>query len=66
MPDPEKTALDWARKRGCRELKVETQNNNSAAVRFYLKQGCELRQAIADAYQEFPGEQKLLFYRPLA
>ncbi len=37
-----KHAADWARRKGCRQLKVETQNINVPACRFYAKQGCEL------------------------
>jgi GNAT superfamily N-acetyltransferase len=35
-------AAGWARGRGCRQLKVETQNVNVVACRFYARQGCEL------------------------
>lgn len=35
-------AAGWARERGCRQLKVETQNVNVPACRFYARQGCEL------------------------
>lgn len=35
-------AADWARERGCRQLKVETQNINLPACRFYVAQGCRL------------------------
>ncbi len=35
-------AARWARAQGCRQLKVETQNVNVQACRFYAKQGCEL------------------------
>jgi GNAT superfamily N-acetyltransferase len=35
-------AVSWARERGCRQLKVETQNVNVPACRFYAGQGCEL------------------------
>ena len=37
-----KHAADWARQRGCKQLKVETQNVNVPACRFYASQGCEL------------------------
>ncbi|MCK4223195.1 GNAT family N-acetyltransferase [Candidatus Bathyarchaeota archaeon] len=37
-----KYAADWARRKGCKQLKVETQNVNVPACRFYAKQGCEL------------------------
>jgi GNAT superfamily N-acetyltransferase len=32
-------SVDWACRRGCRQLKVETQNVNVAACRFYASQG---------------------------
>ena len=35
-------AADWARRRGYKQLKAETQNVNVPACRFYAKQGCEL------------------------
>ena len=57
-----KAALAWTRERGARELKVETQNNNVPAVRFYLRMGCVLRSAIPGAYPELPEETMLLFY----
>ena len=37
-----KHVVDWARQKGCRQLKVETQNVNVPACRFYASQGCEL------------------------
>jgi GNAT superfamily N-acetyltransferase len=35
-------AAEWARSRPCDWLKIETQNINVRACRFYAKQGCEL------------------------
>jgi len=35
-------AADWARQQGCKLLKIETQNINVPACRFYGKQGCGL------------------------
>ena len=35
-------AVEWARERGCKQFKVETQNINVGACRFYQKQGCKL------------------------
>jgi GNAT superfamily N-acetyltransferase len=55
----------WAAARGCRELKVETQNINVPACRFYFKQGCTLRVARAGAYRDFPEEVMLLWYKEL-
>jgi GNAT superfamily N-acetyltransferase len=58
-------ARKWAAERNCLELKVETQNNNVPAAKFYLRQGCELRQAVKNAYPEFPEETMLLFHLAL-
>jgi GNAT superfamily N-acetyltransferase len=55
----------WARARGCRELKVETQNVNVPACRFYAALGCELRLVQEDAYPQCPGEVQLLWYKAL-
>jgi GNAT superfamily N-acetyltransferase len=33
---------DWARSKGCTQIKIETQNVNVPACRFYVKQGCHL------------------------
>ncbi len=35
-------AADWSRERGCTQMKVETQNVNLRACRFYQKMGCKL------------------------
>ena len=35
-------AVEWARRKGYKQFKVETQNVNVPACRFYAKQGCEL------------------------
>lgn len=56
----------WATERGCRELKVETQNTNVAACRFYERRGCVLRAVEPSAYREFPHEIKLLWYKRLS
>ena len=58
-------AAAWARDRGCRELKVETQNTNVAACRFYARQGCQLRAIVRAAYPDLPEEIQLLWYREL-
>jgi len=57
--------VEWARARGCRELKVETQNVNVPACRFYARQGCELRSICQNAYPDLPGEVQLLWYKGL-
>ncbi len=59
-------ALDWARERGCSVLKVEAQNTNVPACRFYANQGCELRAICPGAYADAADEVQLLWYRALA
>ena len=58
-------AETWALAHGCRELKVETQNVNVAACRFYAAQGCQLRVIRPNAYADCPGEAQLLWYKSL-
>jgi GNAT superfamily N-acetyltransferase len=58
-------AEDWARARGCRWLKVETQNINVPACRFYASRGCELGGVHRFAYPELPDEIQLLWYKQL-
>lgn len=55
----------WAKSKNCRTLKVETQNNNVAACRFYAAQGCELRAIRMGAYPDLPSETQLLWYLDL-
>jgi ribosomal protein S18 acetylase RimI-like enzyme len=52
--------------RGCRQLKVETQNINVPACRFYARQGCELRAINRFAYPQLPNEIQLLWYKELS
>jgi GNAT superfamily N-acetyltransferase len=47
-------AADWARQRGCTQLKIETQNVNAPACRFYASQGCELGVIHRHAYAGQP------------
>ena len=56
----------WASSRGCRQLKVETQNVNVAACRFYARHGCVLRAVNRGAYPELPEEIQLLWFKDLA
>ncbi len=56
---------DWARDKGCRLLKIETQNNNVWACRFYERQGCTLGAVNRDAYKEFPDEIQLIWHLKL-
>lgn len=57
--------VTWAASRGCVQLKVETQNINVAACRFYAQRGCVLRAVHPGAYPELPGEIQLLWSRDL-
>ncbi len=43
-------AVEWSRSEGMTQLKIETQNNNVRACRFYASMGCELRSIIHHAY----------------
>jgi GNAT superfamily N-acetyltransferase len=58
-------AVAWARARGCRQIKAETQNINVSACRFYAKQGCVLRAINQLAYPDCPGETQFLWYKEL-
>jgi len=56
----------WAAGRGARWLKVETQNVNVDACRFYARQGCTLGGVNRFAYPDLPGEVQLLWYKELS
>ena len=58
-------AAAWAAAHGARELKIETQNINVPACRFYMRQGCRLRAIDRFAYRGFPDEVQLLWHRAL-
>jgi ribosomal protein S18 acetylase RimI-like enzyme len=53
----------WAAARGCQQLKIETQNINVPACRFYARQGCVLGAINRFAYQDLPDEVQLLWYK---
>jgi GNAT superfamily N-acetyltransferase len=55
----------WAQRHGKAELKVETQNVNAGACRFYERMGCELRAIDRLAYPSLPHEVQLLWYKRL-
>jgi GNAT superfamily N-acetyltransferase len=59
-------AEGWAGARGCGWLKIETQNVNAAACRFYQKMGCTLGAINRFAYPELPGEAQLLWWKALS
>ena len=56
----------WASARGCQQLKIETQNINVPACRFYARQGCVLGAINRFAYRELPEEVQLLWYKTLS
>jgi GNAT superfamily N-acetyltransferase len=56
---------ELCRNAGLQELKVETQNINVPACRFYDRHGFELRHVVRDAYPDLPGEVQLLWYKTL-
>ena len=60
-----RAAEDWARTRGCRQLMVETQNNNVGACRFYARMGCTLGALHRFRHPELPDEIQLLWYTSL-
>src|SRR5256885_7573549 len=61
-----RAAVRWASARGCRQLKVETQNINVASCRFYARRGCILQAAHRGIYAEVPDEIQLLWHKDLA
>ena len=59
---------DWAQQHECRLLKIETQNTNVPACRFYAGQGCELGHIERYAYMGYPEiehETRLVWYLEL-
>ena len=56
---------EWGFFAACRVLKVETQNINVAACRFYAHHSFALRAVNEHAYAEFPNEIQLLWYKLL-
>jgi GNAT superfamily N-acetyltransferase len=60
-----RAAEAWAAARGCRQLKIETQNVNVPACRFYARMGCVLGAVRHDAYPGLPHEVQLVWYKDL-
>lgn len=54
-------AVQWARKRNCTELKIETQNINVPGCRFYQQQGCLLSSIDRSSYYDLPDEVELIW-----
>jgi GNAT superfamily N-acetyltransferase len=55
----------WATQRGCRRLKIETQNVNVRACRFYVRQGYVLGSVNRFAYDGLPDEAQLVYVKQL-
>ncbi|MDQ2855650.1 MAG: GNAT family N-acetyltransferase [Acidobacteriota bacterium] len=55
----------WAKARGCRQLRVETQNINIPACRFYARRGCSLSKVDRDAYPDLSDEIQLIWCKDL-
>src|SRR5262249_41079941 len=60
-----RAAEAWAKVKGCRQLKIETQNINVPACRFYARQGCVLKAINRRAYVKLPDEVQMLWYKDL-
>ena len=60
-----RSAERWAMAQGCKQLKVETQNINVPACRFYARQGCVLGAIHRFAYPDHLNETQLLWYKDL-
>ena len=60
-----RAAEQWAAERECRDLKVETQNINVPACRFYARQGCTLGAINRFAYVDMPDEVQLIWHKVL-
>jgi GNAT superfamily N-acetyltransferase len=43
-------AIEWSKKRNCKQIKIETQNINVPACQFYAKQGAKLSEINEYAY----------------
>lgn len=56
----------WALERGARWLKVETQNINAPACRFYARHGFTLKNVNAFAYPDLPYEIQFLWYKEIS
>jgi GNAT superfamily N-acetyltransferase len=60
-----RAAEDWAAARDCGWLKIETQNINVAACRFYQRMGSSLGGIDRFAYPGLPTEVQLLWWKAL-
>lgn len=56
-------AVECTREKRCKTMKIETQNTNVKACRFYEKNGCILGSINSYAYHELPNEAELVWYK---
>ncbi len=59
-------AARWVRARGASEMRIETQDINVPACRFYGRQGCRLEAATRGVYEGHPEQVQLLWRIALA
>ena len=57
--------VEWAQRMGCTRIKVETQDINVSACRFYAAMGFKLRGIHHGMYAEYPDDVQFLWYRSL-
>lgn len=57
--------LAWTNQRACTQLKIETQNTNVPACKFFQGKGCELGAINAQAYGVQSSEIQMLWYLEL-
>lgn len=55
------SAKEWSLERGCRWLRVETQDVNVVACRFYRAMGCRLEFVHPNAYPDCPNEAQIVW-----
>ena len=55
-------AVEETARLGCKFMKIETQNINVQACKFYKKQGCELGTISRYAYKDYPDEIQFVWY----
>ena len=55
-------AAEWARQRNCTQFKIETQNNNVGACKFYARQGRHLGGIVRHAYPEPVAHETMLLW----
>ena len=58
-------AIIFALSKNCTSLKIETQNTNVAACKFYKSMGCALKKVTRHAYSEYPDEIQFFWYKNL-